>query len=823
MNSSITALGELKVSFFSSFFDNEPLVRTLKEVTELANSDEMKRRTDSIRNLYTVANSESTPAATAMKAKDERNRQKQKLYSLLTDVVCEHGKKREHIVRFLPIMGFDVDHQIPSVVEGIIDKLSKNEHIVFAQPSCSRTGLHFLVRTDAEQWLNDQWDGKNINPYKYVWNAARDYVEETFGVVVDKNCGNPEQIIAINADVLTYFNENAIPLHIDTDGYVETQKKVVSHPSYSSSTSGSHHASINDVALKIIRNIEKSGLFFIKHDRNNFVNCFAFDCNKYGVEQSEVEEFCIANFEESDFKENEIRSTIRSAYSKTNEHGTWSTRATCATCAPCADAQQNANMSFDNTQSGCSAEEKQHEIYFTQTFSNQIPYEDWCGALKTVYDSMEDPESRDKMLLATIILKSGMLPNVYGLYGMHKVFANLYLIFYGSTASRKGEIGSCINLVTPLKEKMQKAYSEAYNEYKVAHATWEAMGAKAAQRAERGDEPIEPEYRSPIIPANSSATAAYTALKANEGSGIICETEAATLSQSLLSDYGDYSAGLLAAFHHEAIRLNRVKDKLHVDIEKPKLTALLTCTPGLIPKLFPSFENGLGNRFLFYGLNRHLEWNDPFKKIDKPLDELYKDLGEDCLALYEELQKLPQPGIEFQLTSEQESLFNDTFSNVLKEQFEMLGDGISPFIFRMGICIFRLAMVLTMERIYFEWDKSNPLFSENQKIITCQEKDFNIAMTILNVLVNHTAYIYSSFAKDEDNAMAKHLGGLSNPERTLFEALPVDFTTSMVNETANSLGINTDTARRYVGNFVNKYHVAERIKLGIYKKTINIS
>lgn len=816
MNNKVNGLGNQKVSFLSNFFDNEPHLRSLKEVTELAQSDDMKRLTDEIRHLHAIANDENTPANVAMNAKNNRQKLKQNLYSFLTDVVCEHGKKREHIVRFLPLLGFDVDHLDSSAVETLVNQLVQNEHVVFAQPSCSRLGVHFILYTDTDGWLNSLWDGKNVKPYEFVWNAARDYVEKIFGIVVDKKCCNPEHILAINADVWTHFNENATPLHIDTHGFVEPQKKVVSRVAKNSRPTETHHASINDVADQIILHLESEGHFFAEGSRNDFLYRFASACNKYGVGQWEVEEFCSSNFSDHGFTEKEMNTTIGSAYKNANEHGTWSTRATCATCA---GAHENAQGVVENTQKGCSGEEKGQEMIFTQTFSDQIPYEDFCGTLRTVYDSMDDPEGRDKMLLATILLLSGMLPNVYGLYGGHKVYANLFLILFGLTASRKGEISCCGNLVAPLKEKILNAYNEAYRDYKTAHATWESMGAKSAQRAERGDEPTEPVYRSPIIPANSSATATYMAINDNGGWGIIFETEAATVSQSLLSDYGDYSTGLLQAFHHEPIRLNRMKDKIHVDIEEPKISVGLTCTPGQLPKLFPSFENGLGNRFLFYGLNRHLEWINPFKKIEKPLDELYRDLGQDCLELFEELQKLPEPGIQFQLTSEQETKFNDTFSGVLQEQFSMLGDGISPFIFRMGLCTFRIAMVLTLERIYAEWDKSQPLFSENEKSIKCHDKDFNIAMTIMNVLLNHTAYIYSSLAKEEDNALSKPLGRLSNPERNLFQALPDEFTTSVVSETAISLGINPDTARRYIGNFVNKHNIAIRVKLGVYQKS----
>lgn len=814
------------VSFFASFFDNQPIGRALKDVVSLAISESVKRLTLEIRRLRGIANNSNTPIEQVIAAKNQADKLKKNLPSFLTDVYCKHGKKRSDIISFLPFVGFDVDHITEEETEALMELLKADPHVCIAEPSCSRMGVHFMIMTDAADWLNEKWDGKNIKPYEFVWTQAKEYVEGAFNVEIDAKCMNPEHIFGICYDELIHYKENPVALHIDTSKYVEPVAKVAT--SYSSNAvSGTYQASVYEVSDKIINRIEQSGISFTEGSRNDFVLRFALAANKFGVSQSETESFCITNFAQSDFKDSEILATIRSAYSKVAEHGTL--------CAPCADAQAYANKviggnilitndSYGDEQSCANAQTAQKSegeglnLSFQQTFTDKIPEDYWCDYFKPVLDSMDDTEGKDKMVLGTLVQNSGILPNYYGIYLQKIVYPPLYIIIYGPSASRKGEIGCCSAISKPLKNEILGQYHQEMDEYREAHAVWESKGAKAADKAERGEEPKEPEYRSPIIPANSSASAAYQALNANEGWGIMFETEASTLTHSLLSDYGDYSDGLLKAFHHENIPMSRMKDKLHIDIENPRLAVGLTCTPGQLPKLFPTFEDGLGNRFLYYGLNRKLVWINPFKKIDKPLDEVYEDLGNQSLELYHLMKDLGNRRIQFLLKDEQIEQFNCFFSDLLMEQFAMLGDGITAFVFRLGISTFRIAMTLSLLRRYSDREEGKPLFADNEQAIICGDKDFFIAMTIMNTLVNHTATIYSALAKDDEGLGNKHLAELSAPERTLYDALGEEFDTKCINETANRLHMNQDTVRRYVGNYVNKHHIAVRVKNGLYRK-----
>ena len=481
---------------------------------------------------------------------------------------------------------------------------------------------------------------------------------------------------------------------------------------------------------------------------------------------------------------------------------------------PAAAATVDKEPVFSPVESGDAGDQ-----VFTHTFSDKLSSDALPDVLLPVMTSMDDAVGRDKMLLSSLALISGILPNVYGVYGRNVVYPPLYFVFHGPAASRKGEISSCLQLLKPLKGEIRKAYESERADYEVRHSEWEQLGSKPADRATRGPEPQEPVYRSPQIPANSSASAAYQALAANNGWGVIFETEADVLSQTLLSDYGDYSTGLRQAFHHESITMNRVRDKVHVEIDCPRLAVCLTSTKGQLPKLFPSFENGLGSRFLFYGLSRDVRWISPFQSADRPLGEVYEEIGKEILELRHRLLKLGKRSVQFALTVEQQQEFDESFSQLLQEQFSMLGDGIASFVYRMGLSTFRIAMVLSLLRKYVERRMDDRLFDDGEQQLVCNDADFRTAMTIMDTLVNHTAIIYASLAEEDMEKWFEASGLKQNaPEAIFFRHLPHEFTREEALDVAEKLNFSVRSVDRYLGMLFGKYQLVERKKRGLYCK-----
>ena len=452
-------------------------------------------------------------------------------------------------------------------------------------------------------------------------------------------------------------------------------------------------------------------------------------------------------------------------------------------------------------------------VPYTETFSDKLDVTSLPALLRDPVETQTDYEGRDKVTLAALTLYSGSMHGIYGIYDGKRVYPPFYTLIDAPSGADKGIISDCRQLLMPIEWEIRKAYENELEDYQQEYAKWSALDKK--QRAAQ-KEPVKPPYRSVFVAANSSATSAYQALSDNGEWGVIFETEADTLTQALKQDYGDYSDGLRKAFHHEPISYSRRKDDEHVNLDCPRLAALLTCTPGQVPQLLSpqQVENGLANRFLFYNLKSNHLWRDVFAECNEPIADRLLEVGQRYLTLYHELEKKSDHPIQFVLSIEQQKQFNNYFSGLLLEQIGLHGEQLDAFVKRLGLTTFRMAMVLTVLRC----EEREPMLDPLSQTLVCTEEDFQTVLTITNCLINHTTHVYANLLPHDNTPTSPSGLSLSATEKALFDALGIEFTTQESKQFAEKLGIPWKSAERYIGSFVSKYHIVDRIKNGQYKK-----
>lgn len=466
------------------------------------------------------------------------------------------------------------------------------------------------------------------------------------------------------------------------------------------------------------------------------------------------------------------------------------------------------------------------------TFSDKLDRTEQNFLMSIIIDNNENnPAKCDAMMLGALNVVSGLLggttgtpenrSGIYGIYDGRRVYAPLFNIIYSGAGNEKGDLMFAKMIAHQVKSEMRRRYEAEKLEYDRAMAEWNTKGKK-----DRGEAPLEPIYRDPFVPGNSSSSAVYRSLDANGGWGLMFETEADTVSTMIDSDYGNYSDLMRKAHHHEPISMNRVTDKVHIDIDEPRLSIFLTCTPGQLPSLFPSFENGLGSRFLFYNIpDDEVAFHDVFALKDNPLEDIYKQLGDRFLPLYHELQARKGHPIQFVMSKAQQQQFLQTYQEMLHEQFSMLGKGIRAFVFRIALECFRYAMILTVLRRLEEWSETflaasaHDIFSPDENALVCDDRDFHTAMTIVGCLINHTARVYAVMAKEDNNPFVMESVKLTNEEIALYKALPEgEFKTAEFMATATHMNISKRSAQRMLSKFCNICRMINPVIRGTYYK-----
>jgi hypothetical protein len=446
-------------------------------------------------------------------------------------------------------------------------------------------------------------------------------------------------------------------------------------------------------------------------------------------------------------------------------------------------ANQNNQNNQTNQGSDIGDMEDSDELQDTNlpTFPDEM-YSDLPSLLQKVVAKSISPEDRDLLLLGSIVVISACLPKVYGMYAEREVYPNLFLFVTAQASAGKGRLTLCRRLVEPIHKALREQNRAEFETYQRELTEYAATKNKAET-----ERPKEPPVKMLIIPANNSATGVFQILNDNNGSGLLFETEGDTLALTFKSEYGNYSDGFRKAFHHETISYNRRKDREFVEIQHPRLSALLSGTPKQVSTLIPSAENGLFSRFMFYFMNIRPVWNDVFaNSSDQTLDSYFNLLGMQFFDLYKHLEYQSEP-IRFCLTSGQQQAFNAYFAQTQNKYLCLYGADYLATIRRLGLITFRIAMILTALRIIDDGIICSPL--------VCRDHDFNTALSMVKILVQHAAQVFQQLPSEAVTTAPK------NQKQQFLDKLPKEFCRKDYLTVAHKLGIPDKTAEKHIKRF----------------------
>lgn len=306
-------------------------------------------------------------------------------------------------------------------------------------------------------------------------------------------------------------------------------------------------------------------------------------------------------------------------------------------------------------------------------------------------------------------------------------------------------------------------------------------------------------------------------LAENEGRGIVVETEADTLSVALAQDYGNFSDAIRKAAHHEHLSMRRRKDNEFISIDKPQLSLLLTGTESQISKLIHSKEDGTASRLIYYRLRTQLEWIDPFDSSRGSLDDFFLKLGEQFMPLYHIMVQRKNQPILMTLSPEARKKHLDFFAPLQREEVAQNGYGVLPTVRRMGLVVLRISMALTALRYLADPDQL-----ADAAEIPIDDRDIDTALVIAEQLMVHANHVLANLIDDTKPVQTQvDLIQMPLAHKTLFNALPDEFTDAARKEVSKQLGLSFKTTEKWLGPWRNKYHVIEKTKQGHYRKLIS--
>lgn len=395
--------------------------------------------------------------------------------------------------------------------------------------------------------------------------------------------------------------------------------------------------------------------------------------------------------------------------------------------------------------------------------------------------SYHSPRERDVFLTGAITILSGIFPTVSGIYDNKIVYPNLFSFVVAPAASGKSALLGAKGLVSAINKRVISGPG-----YDLATAETPALH----------------QIRRLFLPGNISSAALISQLNENNGIGIICETEADSLSHCIKQDWGGFSDLLRKAFHHEEISYARKKDNEFINIQNPKLSVCLSGTPGQLPTLIKSVEDGLFSRFIFYIFRSELKWKD-VSPSNTPDDytKYLESLQEQIRELYDHF-KLDE--YTFDLSPMQWEMLNKHYEKVLKETVTFTAEESASLVMRLGLMHYRIAMVLSVLRHF-----------ENKSVglnIACTEIDFGIAEILCGTYLDHAMLGLRILSKSPDL-------NIKGSIREFYKNLPIiPFKRGDAVKIGAKLKIAERTVNKYLKNFREGGYIKQEGPQGTYVK-----
>ncbi len=457
-----------------------------------------------------------------------------------------------------------------------------------------------------------------------------------------------------------------------------------------------------------------------------------------------------------------------------------------------------------------------------------FPEADWPKILLLIMSYATSPTQRDVMLIGALTaIGASMERYVRCPYAGKLQSPCLQSFIVAPSASGKGILSLIRLLVEPIHDEIRQQVATEVKAYKKEKAAYEVMGKERS----KVEAPQMPKNRMFLISGNNTGTGILQNIMDANGTGLICETEADTISAAIGSEYGHWSDTLRKAFDHDRLSYNRRTDQEYREVKKSYLSVLLSGTPAQVKPLIPSTENGLFSRQLFYYMHGIWAWINQFESGEADLEAIFTDIG---LEWKKQLDLMKTHGVHtLRLTDEQKQEFNTLFSDLFFRSGLANDNEMSSSIARLAVNTCRImaevAMIRALEcdQPYQFKNSSIHLLTPDKEIatdnikdgiitrwdVTITAEDFKAVLELVTPLYRHATHILSFLPSTE----VKHR---ANADRdALFEAMGNQFTRAQLSEQATIMKIKPNTAFGWLNRLIKKGLFTNADDKGIYTRT----
>ena len=625
---------------------------------------------------------------------------------------CFNEKRSaSYLETYNPLIHLDYDLKNENKAKEIVALANKIPftYCSFISPSF---GVKIFVRTDS-----------NESNHNNCFNQLSDFYDGILQVVSDRQVKDITRLCFVSDDPNLFLNQNSAKFLIDSK---------------------------SESDLENLWDFTSNRVIYEEGSRNRFIHLFSCNANRWSLTETDTYTYLVNRCD--DLTENEILSTVNSAFKATaSESGKFGrvTKTSKDSKSYISDNSGGYNLvNYD----------------FESEDSPMISEEDYSKLPEVLKEACNQFSGREKDVFLTGLITTliSSMHNVTGVYDQGIVYPNLFSFVTAPAASGKGSI------------KYSKEILKCYHETIRASSDF-------------GDQLF-------FIPANNSASKIYEMLQANGGIGLIFETEADTLSNSMKQEWGSFSDVLRKAFHNEYISQARRNNNEYFEVNEPKFSICLTGTNEQVGRLITSTEDGLFSRFLFYSFATEFKWKNTLMDIEPTKQVYFDELNANICELLNQSKDR-----RFRLKESQIEAFNACFKDLSESINQSYPEALDQ-LKRAGLKVYKLAMTLSG----FRYSKED---------FVCNDDDFNFALNVVTKVylphqINVMRRLYSK---------TKNLSGVEY----MLDTLPINFNRGNISDIYSST--TNPPSDKTISNYINlliKQGKVIRVSQGKYKKRL---
>ena len=706
-----------KVTLFSGF--NQP-VEDLDLLTILQDVQNGKYRADieSIRSLL-MSNDFS-----------KADHLKRQLPAFTPSATYSGGRKTEFISDYSGFIHLDFDKLNPDQLSSGYIRITQSPYTFACFLSPGGKGFKVFVQVDT-----------GLDRHDIAYKNVLDHFEQITLLKCDPKCKDVTRLCFVSYDPNCFINPNNQIFEV-------SDVKSKDNKNFEEDSGQTDYIDIFEECIQFTDQKEK----YFEGNRNNYIFQLACNCNRNGIPEHLCIDYILSHF---DLPDSEIRSAVKSAYlNHTAEFANFATSAKSKTgLPPLEDYLKKSPVIADD-------------------IIEKLP-----DILKSGACLFNDRRERDVFITGALAILSGCMPNVKGVYSQESVYPNLFAFIIAPAASGKGvlKFAKCLgdkyhtNILTKSREDQQR-YDIELNQFK-------SLKRSKNSKEPYEEPPVPPVFRVLFIPANTSYAKILWHIEQNQGQGIICETEADTMSNVMDKEWGGYSDLMRKAFHHERISSSKKANNEYIEVDMPRLSVVLSGTPSQVTGLIASADDGLFSRFMFYAYKVDQEWKDVSPQASRiNLTDHFSGLSTQVNDMMEFLENWPT---EVVLSPDQWQVLNNTFKMWLKETTSFDSEESGGVVKRLGLIAYRITMIFTALRKF----EAN----DNSERMQCLDDDFIIAIRLIGMYLNHSLLMFYNLPHNSKNEV--FLSG--DNKRKFFDALPKEFKRAEAIEIGRKFDLST--------------------------------